>query len=75
MLTPCCAPAVLSSFVVTAATEKREPHSAVDGGKLPPGEHYQAITRAMMDVLLAKFPFTIIREHPAHGDIYALALK
>jgi hypothetical protein len=69
-------------FIATAANEKREPHSAIDGGKLRDGEPYQPITRSMLtrdkdpdDGLLGQFRAVLIREFDAHGDIYALAIK
>lgn len=69
-------------FIVTAANEKREPHSAIDGGKIRDGEPYQAITRRMLDTdsaaegaLLNRFRSVVIREFDGHGDIYLLAIK
>lgn len=69
-------------FVITAANDKREPHSALDGGPLRDGEHYQPITRAMLAhrsgndaALLDRFRSVVIREEMEHGDIYALAVK
>lgn len=62
-------------YILTAAGEGRQPHSAVDGGPLPDGEFYANVTRAMLEAWLAPFAGGTIAENQTTGDIYAVAVK
>lgn len=60
-------------LLLTAATDPRRPHSAVDGAGLRDGEHYQNISRAQLRRWLeASFDTFDITVDP-RGDIYAVA--
>lgn len=62
-------------FIMTAAGPEREPHS-VDGGPLKPGEHYQAITRAIVTSGLHGFAGRVlIDEFSVSGDIRAVVWR
>lgn len=61
-------------FVVTAASDPRDPHSAVEGGPLRDGEHYANIAPdELAEVLSAEFDVVDLRTHP-RGDVYATAV-
>jgi hypothetical protein len=62
-------------FILTAAGVGRNPHSAVDGGALRPGEFYRNVNRAQLQEWLAPFGFAMIDASTTPGDIYALAVK
>jgi SAM-dependent methyltransferase len=62
------------AFLVTAATNRRGPHSAQDGGPLREGEHYANVAEAELRDWLADFPVVLIQVRGSI-DIYALALK
>jgi SAM-dependent methyltransferase len=63
-------------FVMTCATDPREPHSAVDGGPLRPSEHYQNIDPNDFK-LWCKGAFLIrkMEVHDDRGDLYAIVRK
>lgn len=61
-------------LLVTAATDGREPHSAVDGGPLREGEYYQNVKRSDLSFWLSDFSKSYITKKQ-WGDIYAVAYK
>jgi len=64
-------------IIITCGGIGREPHSAIDGAKLRPGEWYQNISeqRLRMNLEFAGF-YGIITEDNAHAlDTYAVAYK
>lgn len=61
-------------MLITAATNGREPHSAIDGGTLKEGEYYQNVNRHDLGFWLSDFDRTYIT-CKKHGDIYAVAHK
>ena len=72
------------SFVITAATEPRQPHSAVDGGPLRENEHYANIDPMSLWAQLHEIGFDVRRfviqchrttRRSGWGDIYAMAYK
>lgn len=62
-------------YIVTAAGAGREPHSAVDGGRLRPGEYYGNVSEGDMREWLKPFGFSLIDTFANPTDIYALAVK
>ena len=63
-------------FLMTAATDPRKPHSAVDGAALREGEHYENISEKQLTTWLKKsFQDIDITVDERHGDIYAAATK
>lgn len=58
-------------FVMTCAGPGREPHSALDGGQVRPGEHYANIEPAEMKAWLDSLNDVSVEHHPARGDLYA----
>lgn len=61
-------------FLLTCATDPREPHSGADGGPVRPGEYYGNVDPARMrEVLDAFFEKVMVTVHP-RGDLYAVAL-
>ena len=64
-------------LIATMAGEGRAPHSAVDGGTLRAGEHYQNVTsEEMITALDAAGLLPIILEtNAATADLYVLAWK
>lgn len=62
-------------FIVTAASDGRAPHSAVDGGACRRGEFYQNVSPASLRQWLAPFrQRTVTVNHDTH-DVYAVAIK
>lgn len=62
-------------FLVTAAGTGRAPHSAVDGGRLNPGEFYRNVTETDLRAWLADFSECDVTVNPRANDIYAVAWK
>lgn len=64
-------------FFMTCATDPRAPHSAVDGGKIREGEHYENVDTVEFTSLLSLHGFMLIHMavHTDRGDLYALAKK
>lgn len=62
-------------FLVTAASYRRQPHSAVDGGELKEGEFYRNVTRADLRFWMSDFRTAMIRLSKCRGDIYAIGVK
>jgi SAM-dependent methyltransferase len=64
-------------FIVTCATDPREPHSARDGGALRPGEFYMNVPFHLLEHYLMKSGFDVLNRYVHHdrGDLYALAQK
>jgi SAM-dependent methyltransferase len=64
-------------FIVTCATDPREPHSARDGGALRPGEFYMNVSDHLLDHYLSQSGFIQHNKelHRDRGDLYALAQK
>jgi hypothetical protein len=60
-------------FIATMATDPRAPHSAVDGGSLPPGEFYCNIAPAALDGMLSAAGFAEWSIVVQGGDLYATA--
>lgn len=65
------------ALFITAATDPRAPHSAVDGGALYGGEYYRNVSRDDLRRWLkrAGFGSIDIETHTDRGDIYAMARK
>jgi hypothetical protein len=61
-------------LIVTAACDPRPPHSAIDGGPLQPGEHYQNIDPGLLWAWMADFDEISLEAHE-RGDVYAVARK
>ncbi len=65
-------------FIVTAATDPREPHSAVDGHILTPDDHeyYENVDPWTLEFVLRVCGFVtpIVTVH-SRGDVYATAMK
>lgn len=67
-------------FLASCATADRPPHSAVDGGTVRDGEHYENVSQAAMSFHLASTPwaFTEVRTADGHfgnDDLYIKAIK
>lgn len=64
-------------FLATCATTGRAPHSAVDGGALRPGEHYENVTAEAMIAALDAAGLTAItvETNTRTADLYVLAQK
>ncbi len=62
------------ALIVTAASEERPSHSAIDGGPLHEGEYFQGIDRKELQDWLLPFRFVMIDSWTPQ-DIYALAIK
>jgi SAM-dependent methyltransferase len=62
------------ALLVTAATDQRGAHSAIDGGPLHAGEHYANVSEADLRGWLSDFPVVLVQVRD-YIDIYALALK
>lgn len=60
-------------FLLTAATDPRTPHSAVDGAALREGEHYQNISEDDIRDWLTAAGFTASTTVHARGDLYVIA--
>lgn len=65
------------TLLVTAATNPRVPHSAIDGGALYTDEYYRNVARADLRRWLKRAGFSTIdiETHTDRGDIYAVARK
>jgi SAM-dependent methyltransferase len=63
------------SLIFTAAAPPREPHSAVDGGTIRPGEHYVNIEPAELRRWLIGWSWSHVEHHSGRGDVYAVARK
>lgn len=63
-------------LVLTAATDPRAPHSAVDGGPLRQGENYRNVDPKDLDSWLKDSGFAHRQiETTSRGDVYAVAAK
>lgn len=62
-------------LVLTAATDPREPHSAIDGAALRPGEWYENIDPELLNVTLKRAEFDDIRVTVQGEDVQAVATK
>jgi hypothetical protein len=64
-------------FLVTCATEPRDPHSAVDGGPLRDGEHYDNVDPGTLVSLCRRQGFVVqhTEVHPMRGDLYLRAKR
>lgn len=58
-------------FVMTCAGPGRDPHSAIDGGPVRPGEHYANIEAAEMKAWLDALDDVQVLHYPTRGDLYA----
>lgn len=80
--------AVGGTLIVTCAGPGRAPHSAVDGGRLPKGEHYANVQPSALEAWLADAGLSEIAVEGASGvlgariaasaevgDLYAVAVK
>jgi len=61
-------------FIVTAASIGREPHSAIDGGALQPGEFYRNVSPVLLQEWLKAFSFVLV-DTGNPTDVYAMAVK
>ena len=61
-------------FLLTAATDPRHPHSAIEGGDLRPGEYYKNVNLEELCQSLSAFYFSLV-DTSVTGDVYALAVK
>ncbi len=63
-------------LLLTCATDPRKPHSAAEGGPLPPGEWYGNVRPGdLADELGPWFEAFEIRVDRRHGDLYLTAVK
>lgn len=64
------------TFIVTAATEPRAEHSAVDGGPLQPDEYYENLDPHGLGDVLWSAGFGDIKITVCHwGDVYAVGVR
>lgn len=65
------------TFLVTCATDYREPHSAIDGGNLRPGEHYENIRAGWLVSVCDNVGFTSLAHlcFTGRGDLYLRAVR
>jgi hypothetical protein len=61
--------------LITAAGPHRQPHSAVDGGELRPGEYYANINPVVLAAELKAAGLTGIEVFDTGVDVYAAAVK
>ena len=62
------------TLLATMATDQRAPHSAVDGGPLPPGEYYGNLDPVELEAHLRPlFSVVEVETHPERGDLYVRA--
>lgn len=61
--------------LITAAGPDRAPHSAVDGGLLRDGEHYENIKPAALQAALKAAGLDSIEVEVSGGDVYATGVK
>tara|TARA_R110000868_G_scaffold78514_1_gene224001 strand:+ start:838 stop:1332 length:495 start_codon:yes stop_codon:yes gene_type:complete len=64
-------------LILTCATDGREPHSAVDGGRVRPDEFYENVgpEYLLYCARLAGFEPIRFETHHDRGDLYLLAVK
>jgi hypothetical protein len=64
-------------FLMTCAGTGRKPHSAVDGGALRPGEHYENVTKTRFAAALkaAHLQPVLSEYHRDRGDLYSLSQR
>jgi len=64
-------------ILITAAGPDREPHSAIDGGELRPGEHYENLTedRLAEELHFAGFDQIETSGNEYWRDVYAVAAR
>jgi hypothetical protein len=62
-------------FLVSAASDPRPPHSAVDGGPLREGEYYRNVPPTMLEQWLSGFSKVHVQHDQRCGDVYAVAWK
>jgi hypothetical protein len=62
---------------IPCATEPRDPHSAVDGGPLRDGEHYENVDPGTLVALCRRQGFVVqdTEVHPIRGDLYLRAKR
>jgi hypothetical protein len=67
---------VAGVVLITCAGEGRAPHSAIDGGRVRPGEYYANITQTEMEKALADLGMIVLKiQHSQRdGDLYVLAM-
>jgi SAM-dependent methyltransferase len=65
------------AILITCAGEGRLPHSGIDGGPLPEGEHYANVKRDELEEWLtaAGLAEVTVFHFPGRGDLYAVATK
>lgn len=61
-------------LILTAATDPRAPHSAVDEMPIRDWEFYENVDPDHLRALLAGWSSATVEE-PGHGDVYAVAVK
>lgn len=59
--------------ILTAATDPRQPHSAIDGGVLRPGEHYGNLDPEELAAVLDELFVDVTIDVTADGDVRAVA--
>jgi hypothetical protein len=62
------------AILITAASPEREPHSAIDGEALRPGESYQGISPADLTGWLSPCSAVLI-DSRTPGDVYCVAFR
>lgn len=62
-------------LLVTVAGPGREPHSALDGGPLRPGEFYRNVGEEALRAWLKPFGLSLVDSFSQPGDLYALAIN
>lgn len=62
-------------LILTAATDPRLPHSAVDGAEVRDGEHYANVKVPTLRRWLAEFSESSIEVDEAAGDVRAVAVR
>ena len=63
-------------LIFTAAGPNRAPHSAVDGGPIRDGEHYENVDPdELAGVLVELFGWSFVDTTPDHADVRAVAKR
>jgi len=62
------------TLIVTCATTRRPPHSAVNGGALPPGEHYANVAQDELNLALSR-GFCQVSSEVKGTDLRACAIR
>lgn len=72
---PGCCKHTPGLFIITCATDPREPHSAIDGGPVRDGEWYSNVDPSALTTLLNLY-FVVQHIHTTpDGDLYVTATK